>query len=216
MGALRDEIKKLREDFIKGTLTDASAKENPFDQFELWLLQAVEAKVPEVQAVNLATVSKDGKPASRIVYLRELEDHKFRIYTNYNSRKAKEMLQNPHVSLTFFWPELERQIRIEGVAKKADAEFSDNYFKNRPRESQIGAWASNQSSVLKNRDELEANVENIRARFEGKDIPRPEFWGGFEITANYYEFWQGRKSRLHDRISYTLEKEKWIIKRLSP
>lgn len=216
MGALRDEIKKLREDFIKGTLTDEAAKADPFEQFELWLGQAVEAKVPEVQALTLCTVSKEGKPASRIVYVREFENNRFWIYTNYNSRKAKELFQNPNVSLTFFWPELERQIRIEGVAQIAAMDRSNNYFNNRPRESQIGAWASNQSSVLKNREELEANVENIRARFEGKDIPRPEFWGGIEITANYYEFWQGRKSRLHDRISYTLEKNKWIIKRLAP
>ena len=216
MGALREEIKKLREDFIKGTLTDAAAKANPFEQFELWLSQAVEAKIPEVQAVHLATVSNEGKPSSRIVYIREFENNSFWIYTNYNSRKAKELLQNPQMSFTFFWPELERQIRIEGVATKADKEQSDNYFKNRPRESQIGAWASNQSGVLKSRDELEANVETIRKKFEGKDVPRPDFWGGFEIKANYYEFWQGRKNRLHDRISYSLEKDKWTIKRLAP
>ena len=182
----------------------------------MWLSQAVESKIPEVQAVNLATVSPEGKPASRIVYIREFENNQFWIYTNYNSRKAKDMLQNQNISLTFFWPELERQIRIEGTVKKADKEKSDNYFKNRPRESQLGAWASNQSGVLKNRDELEAAVETIRNKFEGKDVPRPDFWGGFEITANYYEFWQGRKSRLHDRISYALEKENWIIKRLAP
>ncbi len=216
MGALRDEIKKLREDFIKGTLTDAAAKANPFEQFELWLGQAVEAKVPEVQAVTLSTISKEGKPSSRIVYIREFENNTFWIYTNYNSRKAKDLLENSQMSLNFFWPDLERQIRIEGSAVKADKEQSDNYFKNRPRESQIGAWASNQSGVLKSRDELEAAVETIRNKFEGKDVPRPDFWGGFEIKANYYEFWQGRKSRLHDRISYTLEKENWLIKRLAP
>lgn len=216
MSSLRDEIKKLREDFTKGTLNDTGVDPDPFKQFELWLSQAVEAKIPEVQAVNLCTVSADGKPASRIVYVREFENDQFFIYTNYNSRKAKDMLQNPNISLTFFWPELERQIRIEGIVKKADKEKSDNYFKNRPRESQIGAWASNQSGVLKNREELEAAVETIRNKFEGKDVLRPDFWGGFEITATYYEFWQGRKSRLHDRISYTLEKENWIIKRLAP
>ena len=209
-------LKKLREDFTKGTLNDTAVKADPFQQFELWLSQAVESKIPEVQAVNLATVSPEGKPASRIVYIREFENNQFWIYTNYNSRKAKDMLQNQNISLTFFWPELERQIRIEGTVKKADKEKSDNYFKNRPRESQLGAWASNQSGVLKNRDELEAAVETIRNKFEGKDVPRPDFWGGFEITANYYEFWQGRKSRLHDRISYALEKENWIIKRLAP
>jgi pyridoxamine 5'-phosphate oxidase len=216
MGVLRDEIKKLREDFMKGTLTDTAAKADPFEQFEMWLSQAVEAKVPEVQATTLSSVSADGQPSSRIVYVREFENNKFWIYTNYNSRKAKELMQNPNVSLNFFWPELERQIRIEGIATRASKEHSDNYFSNRPRESQIGAWASNQSGVLKNRDELEAAVENVRNRFEGKDVPRPDFWGGFEIQADYYEFWQGRKSRLHDRISYILEKEKWIIKRLAP
>lgn len=216
MGSLGDEIKKLREDFTKGTLNDNAVKPDPFKQFELWLSQAVEAKVPEVQATLLSTVSMNGKPTSRVVYIREFENNQFWVYTNYNSRKAKDMLHNPNVSLTFFWPDLERQIRIEGTVIKADKEKSDNYFKNRPRESQLGAWASNQSGVLKNRDELEAAVENVRKKFEGKDVPRPEFWGGFEITAQYYEFWQGRKSRLHDRISYTLEKDKWIIKRLAP
>jgi pyridoxamine 5'-phosphate oxidase len=216
MGQLRDEIKKLREDFTKGTLNDTAVNSDPFLQFELWLRQALEAEVPEVQAATLSTVSGNYKPASRIVYIREFEDHRFWVYTNYHSRKAKEMLQNPNISLTFFWPELERQVRIEGIAKRADRERSDNYFKNRPRESQLGAWSSNQSGVLKNREELEGAVETSRIKFEGKDVPRPEFWGGFEITANYYEFWQGRKSRLHDRISYTLEKEKWVIKRLAP
>jgi len=211
MSSLRDEIKKLREDFTKGTL-----KTDPSGQFELWLGQAVKSEVPEVQAVNLCTVSSEGKPASRIVYIREFEKDQYWIYTNYNSRKAKDMLQNPNISLTFFWPELERQVRIEGTVKKADKEKSDTYFKNRPRESQLGAWASNQSGILKNRDELEEAVENCRKKFEGKDVPRPDFWGGFEITATYYEFWQGRKSRLHDRISYSNEKGKWIIKRLAP
>ncbi len=216
MSSLRDEIKKLREDFTKGTLNDTAVNPDPFQQFELWLSQAVEAKIPEVQAVTLSTVSPEGKPASRIVYIREFENNQFWVYTNYNSRKAKDMLQNPNISLTFFWPDLERQIRIEGTVKKADKEKSDTYFKNRPRESQLGAWASNQSGVLKNREELETAVETIRNKFEGKDVPRPEFWGGFEITATYYEFWQGRKSRLHDRISYSNEKGNWIIKRLAP
>jgi pyridoxamine 5'-phosphate oxidase len=216
MGALRDEIKKLREDFIKGTLTDAAAKANPFEQFELWLSQAVEAKIPEVQATTLSTVSNEGKPSSRIVYLREFENNKFWIYGNYNSRKAMQMAANPNVSLNFFWPDLERQIRIEGTVQKCDASYSDNYFNNRPTDSKIGSWASNQSGILKNRDELEEAVESIRKKFEGKEITRPPFWGGWVLKANYYEFWQGRKSRLHDRISYTLEKEKWIIKRLAP
>jgi pyridoxamine 5'-phosphate oxidase len=216
MGALRDEIKKLREDFIKGTLTDEAAKADPFEQFELWLGQAVEAKIPEAQATTLSTVSIDGKPSSRIVYLREFENNQFWIYGNYNSRKALQMETNSYVCLNFFWPDLERQIRIEGRVQKCDSLQSDNYFNNRPTDSKIGSWASNQSGVLKNRDELEQAVENIRKKFEGKEITRPPFWGGWILKANYYEFWQGRKSRLHDRISYTQEKDKWIIKRLAP
>jgi pyridoxamine 5'-phosphate oxidase len=216
MGALRDEIKKLREDFVKGTLNEKDAKEHPFELFELWLLEAVESQAPEVQATVLSTVSKDGKPSSRIVYLREFENNKFWIYGNYNSRKSRQMEINPNVCLNFFWPSLEKQIRIEGTVVKCEAKHSDDYFQNRPYESKLGAWASDQSAELNSRQELEDAVEKYRKQFEGKDIPRPPHWGGWILTANYYEFWQGRKSRLHDRITYALKKDKWIIKRLAP
>lgn len=217
MASLRDEIKKLREDFVKGTLNENEVSENPFRQFEMWLQQAVDAAVPEVQAAVLSTVSPEGKPASRIVYLREFENNQFWIYGNYTSRKAKHMDNNASVALNFFWPNLERQVRIEGTVVKCEASFSDNYFNNRPYESKLGAWASNQSSALKSRKELEDLVEQFRKKFENKEIPRPEFWGGWVLSSNYYEFWQGRKSRLHDRISYTLQnKNEWHIERLAP
>ena len=216
MDSLRDEIKKLREDFTKGTLSEAEVKTHPFEQFEIWLQQAVSAKVPEVQATTLSTVSEDGKPSSRIVYLREFENNKLWIYGNYNSKKAAQIAKNPNVSLNFFWPELERQIRIEGTVVKGDAKKSDEYFSSRPAESKLSAWASAQSSELKSRKELEDLVETFRKKFEGKEIPRPDFWGGYILTANYYEFWQGRKSRLHDRICYKQEGSDWKIFRLAP
>lgn len=214
--SLRDEIKKLREDFTKGTLSENEVKSDPFAQFEIWLQQAVDSKFPEVQATTLSTVSEEGKPSSRIVYLREFENNKFWIYGNYNSKKAAQMAKNPNVCLNFFWPDLERQIRIEGAVVKCDASYSDNYFNNRPYESKLGAWASAQSSELTSRKELDDLVESFRKKFEGKEIPRPEYWGGYILTANYYEFWQGRKSRLHDRICYKQENNNWKIFRLAP
>jgi pyridoxamine 5'-phosphate oxidase len=216
MSALRDEIKKLREDFMMHTLSEEDVKKDPFEQFELWLGQAVEAKTPEVQAMVLSTVSSEGKPSSRIVYLREFHDHQFWFYGNYNSRKASDMATNQNISLNFFWPSLERQIRIEGTVVKCDSIHSDHYFYNRPRESQIGAWASQQSSGIKNRVALEHLVEEYTKQFEGQTVARPEFWGGWIVTANYYEFWQGRKSRLHDRISFALKDQEWLIQRLAP
>lgn len=216
MDDLRNHIIKLREDFTKGTLNETDVAAEPFIQFSIWLQQAVESKIPEVQAMNLATVSENGRPSSRIVYLREFENNHFSFYTNYNSRKGKEIQKNPNAALTFFWPELERQIRIEGKVEKASSEQSDAYFNNRPYDSKIGAWASEQSNTLSSRKELERRLDDLKARFSPETIKRPEFWGGFILKANYYEFWQGRKNRLHDRICYELKNEKWSIERLSP
>lgn len=216
MDHLREQIIKLREDFTKGTLNETDVNENPALQFEKWLAQAVEAKVPEVQAMTLATVSEDGKPASRIVYLREFEHNQFWFYGNYNSKKAKHMEKNPNISLSFFWPELERQIRIEGTVIKCHPSNSDEYYNNRPYESKIGSWASNQSGELTSREELINKVEELKKQFTPETIKRPDFWGGWILQATYYEFWQGRKSRLHDRIVYSLENNVWKIKRLAP
>lgn len=210
-----EHIHKLRSDFTKGTLSENDANADPFLQFESWLKQALESEVPEVQAMNLATVM-DGKPSSRIVYLRKVNNHKFWFYGNYNSKKGKSLEANPHASLNFFWPELQRQIRIEGTVKKATEDNSDNYFNSRPDESKIGAWASAQSHKLASRQELEEKLESLTQQFSGKEIPRPEFWGGWVLKAHYYEFWQGRKSRLHDRICYELKNGNWDIFRLAP
>ncbi len=216
MDELNNHIKKLREDFTRGTLSEKEVKKDPFVQFTQWLQQAVDAEVPEVQAMNLATVSAEMKPSSRIVYLREFEDNSFTFYTNYNSNKAMALEINPNAALTFFWPELERQIRIEGVVEKLSDGRSDAYFNARPYESKIGAWASEQSHVLKSREALEKKIINYKMMFTPDSIMRPEYWGGYLVKANYYEFWQGRASRLHDRISYRMEDNHWIVSRLAP
>lgn len=217
MSQLTDHIAQLREDFMKGELSETSMAPWPSFQFENWMQEAVQSNISEVQAFHLCTVSKTSKPSSRIVYLREFFDNHFYFYTNYHSRKAVEMSHNQEVCMTFFWPELERQIRIEGTVSIAEKEKSDAYFEARPTESKIGAWSSPQSSEISSRDILNQWVQENSHRFKNQSIPRPDFWGGYVITANYYEFWQGRKSRLHDRISYTLENgEHWKIRRLAP
>jgi pyridoxamine 5'-phosphate oxidase len=217
MSHLNQHISQLREDFMKGELLENNLFKTPDLQFEKWMKEAIDAKVNEVHACNLATVDSNNKPSARIIYLREFSDNEFYFYTNYDSRKADNIAKNPNVCLTFFWPELERQIRIEGIiTKKAEAEKSDAYFNARPQDSKIGAWSSPQSKVLKGREELNSFIEINKEKFKEQEIPRPEFWGGYIIKANYYEFWQGRKNRLHDRISFTLENENWKIERLAP
>jgi pyridoxamine 5'-phosphate oxidase len=216
MDDLKDYISRLREDFTKGTLDESSVSKDPFQQFEQWLKQAVEAQILEVQAMTLSTVSEEGKPSSRIVYLREFENGRFWFYGNYESRKGKQLAANPNACINFFWPQLERQIRIEGTVTIGDAQHSDNYYNKRPQESQIGAWASPQSTPLKSRSELEARVDHFKNKFNQTPIARPPYWGGWILNANYYEFWQGRKSRLHDRICYRLADDKWQISRLAP
>jgi pyridoxamine 5'-phosphate oxidase len=217
MSHVNQHISQLREDFMKGELSETNLNKTPDLQFEQWMQDAIDAKVNEVVACNLATVDKNNKPSARIIYLREFSDNEFYFYTNYDSRKAAEIANNPNVCLTFFWPELERQVRIEGViSKKAETEKSDAYFNARPQDSKIGAWSSPQSKVLKNREELNSFIENNKTKYKDQEIPRPDFWGGYIIKANYYEFWQGRKNRLHDRIAFTLENNNWKIERLAP
>lgn len=217
MGQVNQHISQLREDFMKGELSENNLNKTPDLQFEQWMKDAIDAKVNEVPACNLATVDKNNKPSARIIYLREFSNNEFYFYTNYDSRKGQQIAENPNVCLTFFWPELERQIRIEGViTQKAEAEKSDAYFNARPQDSKIGAWSSPQSRVLNNREELNTFIEGNKTKFNNQEIPRPEFWGGYVIKANYYEFWQGRKNRLHDRIAFTLENGNWKIERLAP
>ena len=216
MDELEEKIKKLREDFSKGTLTEHEIEAAPSLQFKKWMQHAAESRVPELQAMTLSTAGADGRPSARVVYLREFGEDKFWFYTNYNSKKVRELIENPYASFTFFWPQLERQVRIEGKVEKADAQHSDAYYDLRPFESRVGAWASNQSGELKSREELEQKVEQLKKKFTPETIRRPVFWGLMIIKEYYYEFWQGLKSRLHERITYTLKNNNWKITRIAP
>lgn len=209
-------VNQLRKDYSLQALDETHVDVLPIKQLEKWLIQALQANANEPNAMVLSTVNTEGKPSSRIVLLREFDENGLGFYTNFESRKGKEMLGNQYVCLNFFWPELERQIRIEGIVEKQKNEVSDSYFASRPNASQIGAWASAQSSKLKNREELEEKYKSELIRFENKDVDRPPFWGGYLVKPNYYEFWQGRPSRLHDRICYELVNNTWQISRLSP
>ena len=216
MDNLNNHITNLREDFTKGTLGELDVNHLPDLQFEIWMQQAIDANVMEAQAFNLATVGADNKPGNRTVYLRGFKNNQYYFYTNFNSRKGLDIEQNTNVSACFFYPELERQIRFEGTVQKAGEESSDEYFNNRPRQSQIGAWSSPQSKLLNDRTELDNLILINEKKFENNPVPRPNFWGGYVINANYYEFWQGRKNRLHDRICYEFKNNVWEIFRLAP
>jgi pyridoxamine 5'-phosphate oxidase len=217
MNELHQQIASIRKDYISAHLTEDSIDKNPFQQFKKWIQQAITAKVNEPNAMCLSTVSKTGKPSSRIVLLRGFDENGFVFYTNYNSRKSNEITEHDAVAINMFWPELEKQIRIEGSISKVSTAQSDTYFENRPRESKLGAWASAQSEILMNRADIDNKLKAIEDKFKDMPIPRPAHWGGYCIKPDYMEFWQGGASRLHDRIAYTLTDNKsWKIERLSP
>ncbi len=217
MSTTRDYINSNRHDFYNdGFLDLEKCPEHPFHLFESWLEVAIQKEVNEPYAFNLATVDEDGKPHARILYVRDLMDQDLVFYTNYGSDKGQQVLKNPQACMTFFWPELSRQIRLEGVVERLDDTLSDAYFASRPRGSQIGAWASEQSKVLESRDQLEARIKELEVRFEGQNVPRPNHWGGYRFKPSYYEFWLGHPSRLHDRLAYTHENLSWIKRRLNP
>ncbi len=210
-----EQIRNDHHNFDKGRISD-HVPADPFAFFHDWYKQAFEKGVCEANAMTLATADASGKPSSRILYLKELNEQGFVFYTNYQSRKGKELAENKQAALLFFWPALERQIRIEGLIEKVPAEISDAYFATRPRGSQLGAWASEQSEALENRPELEHRLEKLAQEFPG-EVPRPPHWGGYMLLPLYFEFWQGRPSRLHDRIIYQQEKSgSWNIHRLNP
>lgn len=214
--SLRKEVRNIRNDYDKFALDESEVLKDPVLQFEQWFEAAVKAEVSEPNAMALGT-SYEGQPSVRIVLLKGFDERGFVYYTNYGSRKAREIQANPQAALTFFWHELHRQVRIEGRIEKVSAEESDDYYASRDRGSRIGAWASPQSQPISSRDELEAWVRETEARFEGLEtIPRPEHWGGYRVIPNYVEFWQGRKSRLHDRIVYRLEEGGWTMERIAP
>ena len=211
-----DSIANIRKDYRLQSLNENEVDANPINQFSIWWNEAISSSIDEVNAMTLATASIEGKPDARIVLLKGYDEKGFVFFTNYESRKALEMAANPFATLVFFWKELERQVRIEGAVEKISAADSDAYFQLRPEGSRIGAWASPQSRVIDNREILEENVKQLGIKYGEGFIPRPEHWGGYLVAPTQIEFWQGRSSRLHDRILYRRENGAWVIKRLAP
>lgn len=214
---INQKIAALRQDYRLATLNEREVAAHPLQQFEHWWQEVIQSELEEPNAMTLATSSPDGKPSARIVLLKSFNEQGFLFFTNYESRKGKEMAANPQVSLLFFWKELERQVRIDGTVIKAPAEVSDEYFNSRPVGSRIGAIASPQSEVIAGREVLEDRVRELEAGHIGHAPQRPEHWGGYIVAPLEVEFWQGRSSRLHDRLRYTLESGNiWKIERLAP
>jgi pyridoxamine 5'-phosphate oxidase len=210
-------VQQLRKEYSQMQLLESEAASSPFKQFELWFNQAIAAEVEEPHAMVLSTVNDLNEPDSRIVLLREFSEKGFGFFTNYTSAKGEQISKNNHVALNFFWPGLERQIRVHGTAKKQSEEKSDLYFNTRPEISRVGAWASPQSKEIKNRAALEELFTSHTQNFLNNTIKRPPFWGGYMIKPSYFEFWQGRPGRLHDRLVYELHGDfEWKIKRLAP
>jgi pyridoxamine 5'-phosphate oxidase len=209
-------INSKRRDFADHPLDEQKTSSNPFEQYAVWFEEALSSEILDPYSACLSTVNEQGQPSSRMVYIRDIIDGGFVFYTNYQSSKAADIEANNLGSFNIYWGELERQIRINGTIEKVSEEISDAYFNARPRASQLGAWASSQSKVLANRDELTEELETITRKFEGKTVTRPPYWGGYRLIPSVIEFWQGRPSRLHDRIVYTKINDKWERSRLSP
>ena len=209
-------IANIRYDYQLNGLLESDLDPDPLKQFRLWFEDVRDAGITEANAMLLSTVS-GGRPTGRIVLMKDLDERGFSFFTNYDSKKGHEIAANPQVALTFFWKELERQVRIEGRIEKTSEAESSEYFAVRPRGSQIGAWASGQSEVIPNREFLEKKTKALEERFNGQPVPRPPHWGGYRVIPDYVEFWQGRPSRLHDRLAYTKQGDgSWKIERLSP
>ena len=209
-------LSAMRQDYREGILRKAEAPADPLELFALWMDDAIAADLPEPNAMTLATIGSDGRPAARIVLLKGVGPDGFRFFTNYDSRKGEELAAHPFAALVFLWLGLQRQVRVEGRVHRISGEESDAYFVSRPRGSRLGAWASPQSQSVSNREELEARLEAAEARFGEGDVPRPPNWGGYRLAADRIEFWQGRTSRLHDRLVYLFNEGKWERERLAP
>lgn len=210
-------ISDIRKEYTKDSLDQSNINKNPIAQFEKWFQEAIKAEALEPNAMTLSTITETLKPSARIVLLKGVEENKFLFYTNYQSQKGKELDANPACALTFFWPELERQVRVEGICSRVSETVSETYFKSRPRTSQIGAWASPQSSLIKSRSLLDERAKEIETRFKDQPVlPKPHQWGGYAVEPLELEFWQGRPSRLHDRIVYYKTDNIWTIHRLAP
>ena len=211
------DLGNYRKSYEKSELLETAIDPNPMMQFQKWFYEVEEfGGVDEVNAMTVSSIGLDGFPKARVVLLKKYNENGFVFYTNYESEKGKAILANPHICLSFFWPSIERQVIIKGIAKKVESQVSDNYFHSRPVGSQLGALVSPQSQVIESRSYLENNLKDLEQEFEGKEIPRPEHWGGFLVEPVSIEFWQGRANRLHDRIRYTLNDFDWKIERLAP
>jgi pyridoxamine 5'-phosphate oxidase len=207
----------LRVDYTRGALREEGVSPDGIAQFSAWFKDALDANIPEANAMTLATVGEGGTPSARIVLLKDFDARGFSFYTNYDSRKGRELAANPRAALCLFWQPLERQVRIEGTVERVGREESEEYFRGRPRQSQIGAWVSQQSRPITSRAELERLEAELQKRFEGVPVPLPDYWGGYRVVPQTLEFWQGRPSRLHDRLLYTRSQQGgWTIQRLSP
>jgi pyridoxamine 5'-phosphate oxidase len=210
-------MNEIRNQTSPDYLDEATVDRDPLTLFHRWLNEAITSGIHLPEAMTLATATSDGKPAARLVLLKQADEHGFVFYTNYNSRKSRELDSNPQAALVFYWPHFERQVRVEGKVARVSAEESDEYFKTRPRESQLGAWASPQSEAIGSRALLQARADELTSLYEGQEIPRPEHWGGYRVRAERIEFWKGRPGRLHDRIVYELQPNGgWTIGRLAP
>ena len=198
-------------------LRETGVDPNPFNQFRSWLDQALAANLPQPLGMALATATAAGRPSVRMVLLRGFDERGFVFFTNYQSRKAQELANNPQAALVFYWPELDRQVRIEGTVQRISAEESDAYFQSRERGSRLGAWASPQSQVIASREALETRMEELAAKYRDSDVPRPPHWGGYRLVAAVMEFWQGQPNRLHDRLRYRrVDGDVWLLERLAP
>ena len=209
-------IADLRKNYTQAGLLESDIVANPFEQFKLWFEQAVAADILEPNAMTVATVTDQGKPSARIVLLKDFDDRGFVFYTNYNSQKGVELQKCPHAALVFLWGDLERQVRIEGKIEFVSESEATGYFHSRPASSQLGAWASDQSTVIADRSILEQKLQQLEVEYQDRQIPKPPHWGGVRVIPQEIEFWQGRPSRLHDRLRYQLVEGKWQIDRLAP
>ena len=210
------DLSSLRRNYSLQRLDESTVEVNPFQQFSKWMEEALKSDLLDPTGMALGTANKDGIPAVRMVLLKGFDENGFVFFTNYESHKGSDLINNPNASILFFWKELERQIRITGTIGKTSRQESEEYFHTRPLESQLSAWASRQSSPIPNRKFLENEFDELKLKYGHKQIPLPPFWGGFRLIPNYFEFWQGRENRLHDRISYRIKNDFWDIVRLSP